>query len=74
MLTLIAILAVVGLFVVLGMYAMSRPRRAPKSQTQPQTPGARGVGDAHPGWTSPHRPDGSPVPGSRDQRHEHGKP
>lgn len=72
MLTMIAILAVVGLFVVLGMYAMSQPRRAPKAETQPHTPDAGGAAP-HPGWTSPHRPDGSPVPGSRDHRHEHGQ-
>ncbi len=74
MLTLIAILAVVGMIVVLGMYAASQRRDVPKAQTQPRTPDARPTGDPHPGWTSPHRPDGAPVPGSREQRNEHGKP
>lgn len=75
MLTLIAIIAVVGLFVVLGMYATSQPRRAPKPQTQPHTPGAPRPDEfPAPGQGSPHRPDGAAVPGSRDHRHEHGKP
>ena len=74
MLTLIAILAIVGMFVVLGMYTASQRRELPKAQTQPRTPGARRAEAPHPGWTSVHRPDGAPVPGSREHRNDHGKP
>ena len=74
MLTLIAILAVVGMFVVLGMYAASQRREVPKAQSQPRTPGAGHAEAPHPGWTSSHRPDGAPVPGSREDRNAHGKP
>lgn len=72
---LIVVLAVIAIFVVLGMYAASRPRRAPKSETQPHTPGAPRPDEfPEPGQAAPHRPDGSAVPGSRDHRREHGKP
>lgn len=75
MLTLIAILAIVGMFVVLGMYTASQGREVPKAQTQPRTPRAGRAEAPHPGWrTSVHRPDGTPVPGSREDRNEHGKP
>lgn len=75
MLTLMAILAVIGVFVVLGMYLASQQRRAPKAQTQAQVPGAPRADEfPAPGDASPHRADGAPVPGSRDQRREHGKP
>lgn len=75
MFTLMAILAVVGLVVVLGMYLAGQDRRVPKSETQPHTPGAARADEfPDPGRPSPHRADGAPVPGSRDARHEHGKP
>ena len=75
MLTLMLIVAIVGVFVVVGMYAASRPRRQPKADTQPAVPGgARADEFPEPGQSSPHRPDGTPVPGSREDRNQHGKP
>jgi len=75
MLTLLAIASVIGVFVVLAMYASSQKRRLPKSETQATVPGAPRADEfPSPGEASPHRADGTAVPGSRDQRHEHGKP
>lgn len=76
MLTLMLIVAVVGTIVVVGMYAAARPRRQPKADTQPTVPGgARADEFPAPGaGSSPHRADGSPVPGSREDRQQHGKP
>jgi len=75
MLTLMLIVAIVGLFVVGGMYAASRPRRLPKADTQASVPGgARADEFPEPGQSSPHRAHGSPVPGSREDRHQHGTP
>ena len=72
---LIIVLAIIGILVVLGMYMASQNRRQPKSETQPEVRGGAQADEfPEPGQASPHRPDGSPVPGSRDQRHEHGKP
>ena len=71
---LLILVAFAGILVVLGMYVSSRPRREPKAETQPRTPGASQADEfPDPGGASPHRPDGSPVPGSRDHRHEHGQ-
>jgi len=75
MFTLMAIVAVIGLFVVLGMYAASQKRRVPKSETQPHVGGAPRADEfPEPGEASPHRADGSAVPGSRDARRAQGKP
>ena len=75
MLTLMAVLAVVGLFVVLGMYAASQKRRLPKSETQARAHGVPRVDEfPDPGEPSPHRADGTAVPGSRDARRAQGKP
>ncbi len=75
MLTLMLIVAVVGVFVVVGLYAASRPRTRPKADTQPTVPGGAHADEfPDPGAPSPRRADGSPVPGSREDRHDHGKP
>jgi hypothetical protein len=72
---LIIVLAVIGILVVLGMYMASQQRRQPKADTQPEVRGTPRPDEfPEPGEASPHRADGSAVPGSRDQRHEHGKP
>ena len=74
MFTLMLVLAVIGVAVVVAMYAFAQPRRRPKADTQPTVPGgARADEFPDPGAPSPHRADGSPVPGSREDRHDHGK-
>lgn len=75
MLTLMLIVALVGVVVVIAMYAFAQPRRRPKAETQPTVPGgARPDEFPAPGAPSPHRADGSPIPGSREDRNDHGKP
>ena len=72
---LLIIVALIGIAVVVGMYISAQPRRKPKSESQPEVEGgARADEFPEPGAPSPHRADGSPVPGSRDDRHDHGKP
>lgn len=72
---LIILVAVIGIIVVVGMYASARSRRTSKADSQPEVPGgARADEFPPPGAPSPHRSDGSPVPGSRQDRRDHGKP
>jgi hypothetical protein len=72
---LLILVALIGLAVVVGMYLSAQPRRKSKAETQPEVRGgARPEEFPEPGAPSPHRADGSPVPGSREDRHEHGKP
>lgn len=75
MFTLMLVLAVIGVAVVVALYAFAQPRRRSKADTQPTVPGgARTDEFPEPGAPSPHRADGSPVPGSREDRNDHGKP
>ena len=72
---LLLIVALIGIAVVVGMYISAQSRQKPKSESQPEVPGgARPEEFPEPGEPSPHRADGSPVPGSREDRHDHGKP
>ena len=72
---LILLVAVVAILVVLGMYMSAQSRRRPKADTQPEVPGgARPDEFPRPGEGSAHRSDGTPVPGSAEDRHRHGKP
>lgn len=72
---LLILVALIGIAVVVGMYVSAQSRRQPKADTQPEVPGgARPDEFPRPGEPSPHRADGSPVPGSREDRHDHGKP
>jgi hypothetical protein len=73
--TFIAILAVVLTVMAIGVLVLPRPKR---SENEPGADVRWGeeAGDADdfpdPGEPSPHRPDGRPIPGSRDDRHRHG--
>jgi hypothetical protein len=72
---LLLLVALIGIAVVAGMYISAQSRQKPKSKNQPEVPGgARPEEFPGPGGPSPHRADGSPVPGSREDRHDHGKP
>ena len=72
---LLILVALIGIAVVAGMYISAQSRQKPKSKNQPEVPGgARPDEFPEHGGPSPHRADGSPVPGSREHRHDHGKP
>ena len=78
--TVLAVLAVLGILVVVVVMVASRStgdRGASRRSAQHVVPPVQ-RGDAsdfpRPGEPSPHRADGRPVPGSRDDRHEHGQP
>lgn len=75
MFTLMLVLAVIGVAVVVAMYAFAQPRRRPKADTQPTVSGGTRADEfPDPGAPSPRRADGTPVPGSREDRHDHGQP
>lgn len=70
---LLIVLIVLGVLVVLAVRAASARRRADRSpQDQPQVVGP----DPSPaGADGPaERPGGTPIPGSEEDRHRHGKP
>jgi len=72
---LLILVALIGIAVVLGLYVSAQSRKRPKADTQPEVPGGAHPEEfPEPGAPAPHRSDGSPVPGSRDDRHDHGKP
>lgn len=72
---LLLIVALIGIVVVIGMYVSAQSRQRSKADTQPEVPGGAQADEfPEPGEPSPHRADGRPVPGSREDRHEHGKP
>lgn len=72
---LLILVAVIGILVVLGMYMASQKRDRSKAESQPHVKGAPRADEfPAPGEGSPHRADGSPVPGSAEDRHDHGKP
>ena len=69
-----AVLAVAVLAVVFMVPAVRRSRGEPRHDVDVVDPDVAAHDLPQVGEPSPHRPDGSPVPGSRDDRERHGKP
>lgn len=70
----IPLLLIIGTVVLIGFVMWSRPRTRPRRDEQPEFPlpvdgeTSAPIEHEHP------RPDGSPVPGSQEDRKRHGKP
>lgn len=71
MLIVVAVLAAGGLLVARMVLAGRRP--AHDAQAEPVDAESASDDFPAPGEPSPHRSDGRPIPGSRDDRREHGQ-
>lgn len=70
----IVLLAVISVPVVIGLWMSSQKRTVPKRLEQDDVESTTSAVMPEPGsHKSPHRPDGSPLPGSEEDRNRHGK-
>ena len=72
----ITVVGILAIVVLVGVRAVSRPAEevVPDPQGQPASEGSASADYPEPGsGESPHRPDGSPIPGSEEYRNRHGQ-